>query len=50
MRAVAANTPALEGRALARAERALAARRAPEALDEAAARAEFARLTAPASV
>lgn len=50
MRAVAANTPALEGRALARAERALAARRAPEPLDEAAARAEFARLTAPASV
>lgn len=47
---VAKNAPALSGRAAERAARALAARRAPSAFDEAAARAEFARLTAPASV
>jgi beta-N-acetylhexosaminidase len=47
---VAKNAPTLSGRAAERAARALAARRAPAAFDEAAARAEFARLTAPASV
>ncbi len=50
MIAVATNTPALAGRAAERAARALARRRPPEALDEAAARAEFARLTAAPSV
>jgi beta-N-acetylhexosaminidase len=50
MRAVAANAPALTGRAAERADRALAARRTPEPLDEAAARAEFARLTGTPSV
>ena len=47
---VAKNAPALAGRAAARADRALSARRRPEPLDEAAARAEFARLTAAPSV
>jgi len=50
MIAVAENAPILTGRAAERAARALAARRPPAAFDEAAARAEFARLTAPASV
>jgi beta-N-acetylhexosaminidase len=45
MKQVAENSPRLAGKALARAEAALAARRAPEPLDLAAARAEFARLT-----
>lgn len=50
MVAVASAAPALAGHAARRAEAALAARRRPEAFDEAAARAEFARLTATASV
>jgi beta-N-acetylhexosaminidase len=50
MQAVAANAPTLTGRTAERAAAALAARRAPEPLDEAEARARFARLTAPASV
>jgi beta-N-acetylhexosaminidase len=41
MRAVAAETPELSGQALARADRALAARKAPIAFDRAAARAEL---------
>lgn len=50
MREVAAHCRPLDGDALRRADRALAARRTPEPFDEAAARAEFARLTAAASV
>jgi beta-N-acetylhexosaminidase len=50
MKAVAAEAPTLTGRAADRAAAALAARRRPEPLDEAEARARFARLTAPASV
>jgi beta-N-acetylhexosaminidase len=41
MRAVAAETPELSGRALERANRALASRRAPQAFDRVAARAEL---------
>jgi beta-N-acetylhexosaminidase len=44
MREVAANAPELAGAALERTARALASRRAPDAIDIAAARAEFARL------
>lgn len=50
MREVAAACRPLAGKAAARAARALAYRRSPQSFDEAAARAEFARLTAPASV
>ena len=50
MRAVAAAAVPLAGRAAERAARALACRRAPEPLDEAAARAQFARLTGTPSV
>jgi beta-N-acetylhexosaminidase len=50
MEAVAANTPPLAGKAAERAARALAARHRPEPLDEAEARAEFARLTGMPSV
>lgn len=50
MIAVAANARSLEGRALARADRAAALRIAPADFDIAAARDEFARLTAMASV
>ena len=50
MEAVAANAPALTGVAADRAARALAARRRPAPLDEAEARAEFARLTGMPSV
>src|SRR4051794_32828815 len=45
MREVAAETPELSGEALQRARRALAARRAPQAFDRAAARAELDALT-----
>jgi beta-N-acetylhexosaminidase len=48
MRDVAANTPVLAGKPLQRAQAALASRRAPEPIDETSARAEFARLMAPA--
>jgi beta-N-acetylhexosaminidase len=41
MRPVARETPELSGKALARAKRALAARKAPLAFDRAAARAEL---------
>jgi beta-N-acetylhexosaminidase len=41
MEAVAAETPELAGKALERAERALAARKAPRAFDRAAARADL---------
>jgi beta-N-acetylhexosaminidase len=44
MREVAANSPELGGTALARTTRALASRRAPDAIDIEAARTEFARL------
>jgi beta-N-acetylhexosaminidase len=44
MAEVAATVPELAGPSLARAKAALAARRTPEPLDVAAARAEFARL------
>jgi len=44
MREVAANAPELAGAALARTDRALASQRAPDAIDLAAARAEFAAL------
>jgi beta-N-acetylhexosaminidase len=50
MRDVAANVPPLAGRAERRAEDALRARRAPEALDVAAARAEFSQLLGAAEV
>ena len=50
MREVAAAAPSLAGRAAQRAARALAARRPPLPFDEAAARAEFARLTEAAPV
>ncbi len=50
MREVAGACRPLDGRAAARAARALAARRSPQSMNMAAARAEFARLTAPASV
>jgi beta-N-acetylhexosaminidase len=48
MRQVAARAPLLSGKSLRRAELALARRRKPEAIDLAAARAEFARMTAGA--
>jgi hypothetical protein len=44
MQEVAANCPELDGAALQRTARALASRRAPEAIDLDAARAEFAQL------
>ncbi len=47
MRQVAAAAPLFAGKAARRADAALAARRKPEPIDLAAARAEFARLTAP---
>jgi beta-N-acetylhexosaminidase len=50
MEAVAANAPALTGKAADRAAAALAARYRPAPLDEAEARAEFARLTGMPSV
>ncbi len=50
MEAVTASTPALTGDALRRADRALAARRAPEAADLAELRAEYAALMAQAGV
>ena len=50
MEAVAAHCRTLDGRSAARAARALATRRPPEPFDEAAARAEFARLTGTGSV
>ena len=50
MRQVAAETPELQGRALARAEAALAARHAPQPFDRAAARAELETLIGRAKV
>jgi beta-N-acetylhexosaminidase len=50
MAAVASAAPALSGRAAARADAALAARRAPAPLDLAAARAEFARMMGAADI
>ncbi|MFT4278821.1 MAG: beta-N-acetylhexosaminidase [Rhodopseudomonas sp.] len=50
MRQVAADTPELQGRALARAEAALAARRPPQPLDRAAARSELEALIGRARV
>ncbi len=49
MRAVASQTPQLSGVALQRANAALGQLRAPDALDEAAARAEFSQLMAEAN-
>ena len=48
MRAVAAEAPVLDGAAAQRSAAALAARRQPDAIDLAAARAEFAALMARA--
>jgi beta-N-acetylhexosaminidase len=44
MRQVAASAPELSGKAAQRADAALAARRAPEPLDRAAARVQFAQM------